>query len=351
MIYLFIYIFLAICSFIFKRSKFVLYLLMSLLFIMTVFSQAGNDINNIRDFYDYNVVTSDLVERSSLFAGIVLLSSNVGISFTLFRVIQFLIWCLVLYKFIKRYSIFPNLVFSCCFLFPLCGFGAQFRNGLMVGFLYLAIFCLISMKKKKGVILFVLLIIFASRIHSLALMYLCLLAIHLPISTEKLTKICVIGCIALYGLLNYGGLLGIITNYLGEYNSQYFTSTTGANLTMLILFFGIIANTILSYHFSNIILKQKSLFSTKQIEYAYIVPRINIVLASLMPFLSLSLNFYRIFQNVFILTVVLAINSIHIKHPSKNIELLVYLSLYFLITVFYIHWQGEFMVFLNGIHL
>ena len=351
MLYLFFYIILAFCSLIRKKSKIVCVLLVGLLFIMTIFSQSGNDINNIREMFDYTIFTKDALERSPFFCAIVLFFSELGISFTQFRILQFLIWALAFFFFLKRFSLYPTLVVTCCFFFPIVGFGAQFRNGIMVGLLYFALYFLLFLERKKGILVYMILLGIASLIHTIALIYLSLLLAFVPCSRLKLTKICVICCVAMTIIVNTSILFGFVLNNFGDWNSQYFSSMESMNLTIFILLVGIVANLKLSCRYSDVIASNKRNYNKFQLELAELTPRINLVMMALIPLLFFSLSFYRIFQNLFILSSVLAINTYRINRTCRDGDMVIYLVVYAMITIFYNRWQGEFLPYLNGIHI
>lgn len=351
MLYFLLYLITALCSIARKYSKFLFGILTCLLFIMTVFSQNGNDIENIRDLYLYNVINADMLERSSLFTTIVLYFSNIGVSFTQFRIMQFIIWFIPIFFFLKRFSLYPTLVLACCFFFPMCGFGAQFRNGLMVGFIYLALYCLFSLEKKKGIIAFCLIIAGASFFHTLALIYYSLLLIFVPIDRKVFSKYCIIGCVVMAVVINTSMLFGFVSRNFGDWDARYFEDVGSMTRAMFILVTGLIANIYFSSRFGIMIERHPYLYSENQLTMAKYIPSINYLMLVLMPLLFLSMSFYRIFQNIYILTAILSINTYRIKRKSRNNELAVFLLVYAFITFYYIRWQGEFLTFLAGIRI
>lgn len=351
MMYFLLYLISAFFSLLAKHSKIIGAILVCLLFIMTVFSQNGNDINNIKDLYDDNIVTADLLERSSLFVTVILFCSNAGITFTQFRILQFIIWFTCIFFFIKRFSKIPVLVLACCFMFPMCGFGAQFRNGIMVGFLYLALYCLFSLEKKKGIIAYCVILVLASLVHSMALIYYSLVFVMLPIERNKFSKYCILGCIAMAVVVNSSMLFGFVANNFGDWNSRYFSELGSMGLTMFILIFGIVANLFFTNRFGNMIQRHPTYYNEHQLALAEYALRVNYVMLALVPFLFFSLSFYRIFQNLYILTAIISINAYCIQRKSRNEELALFLFIYAMITIYYSRWQGEFLTYLNGIHL
>lgn len=349
MIFLAIYIILAFLSYFDGKSKVLFFLLCGLLFIITVHTQFGNDINNIRDSYETMLLTADGEERSAVFSALLLLCGQNGISFYEFRIFQFLFWLIPIALFVRKFAIYPALVFACCFLFPLGGLGAQIRNGIMVGFIYWGLFALFSIRGKWGKILYGFSILFAGLFHYLAFVYLIVLLAFLPISTSKLRKYSIVICLVVLVLIKSGQLFGFIAANIGDYYADgYFSSTGSVDFLFVVLSVGLIVNCFLSQKYSSHILSHKTCFSQESNNFAEIIPRINYLMLALLPLLLLSGSFYRIFQNIFILTAILAFNAFRIPRANSLSAKIEYLVFYFFVVAFYIYWQGEFLsVFRN----
>lgn len=254
MIFLAIYIFLALLCYFNGKSKVLFLCLCGLLFIITVHIQFGYDINNIRDSYETMSLTADVEERSAVFSALLLLCGQNGISFYEFRIIQFLCWLIPIALFVRKFSIYPALVFACCFLFPLGGFSAQMRNGIMVGFVYWGLFALFSIKGKWGKILYCLSILVAGLFHYLAFVYLIVLFAFLPINTSKLRKYSSVLCIFTFAMIKSGQLFGFIAANIGDYYADgYFSSTGSIDFLFVILSIGLIVNCLLSYRYLSLI--------------------------------------------------------------------------------------------------
>lgn len=348
MIFLAIYIVLALLCYFNGKSKVLFLCLCGLLFIITVHTQFGNDINNIRDSYETPLLV-DTTERSAVFYPLIFFLGQNGISFYEFRILQYLFWLIPTALFVRKFSLYPALVFVCCFLFPLVGFGAQIRNGIMVGFIYWGLLALFSIKGKWGKVLYILSILIASLFHYLAFVYLIVLFAFFPIKTSKLRKYSVVLCIITFALIKSGQLFGFIASNIGDYYADgYFASTGNIDFLFAVLSVGLIVNCLLSYRYSFHILTHKNCFSQELITFAELTPRINSLMLVLLPLLLLSGSFYRIFQNIFILTVILAFNASRIPRANSLSAKIEYLVFYFFIAAFYIYWQGEFLsVFRN----
>lgn len=343
MIFLLIYLVFAILAFVNSRSKIIWLLLYILLYIVTVHTQFGYDMNNIRENYDTSIITRDAEERSPVFHVFLLLCSQSGIQYQTFRIFQFFMWATSIALIIRKFSIYPALVVACCFFFPLEGFGCQIRNGIMTGIIYLGFLALFSVKGKWGKFLYVLIITLAGTIHYLAFIYLVALLAYLPVKRIKIKKISILLCILAIIIIKFGQLFGFVSSKVGGYYEGYFTSTGNLDLVFIILAIGLILNSRLSSVYGDHIISHKEYYSKEYVDLAIFVPRFNYILLATMPLLLLSGSFYRIFQNVFLLTAILAFNASYVPRKGKISAKVEYLVFYFFVAAFYIYWQGEFL--------
>ena len=352
MIFLAIYIILAFLSYFDGKSKVLFFLLYGLLFIITVHIQFGNDINNIRESYEAGIITADGEERSALFTLLVYFFGQAGVPFYAFRVFQFLFWSIPITLFVRKFSLYPAIVFACCFFLPLSGFGCQIRNGLMTGILYWGFYALFSMKGRWGKVLFAFSVVVAGTMHYLAFVYFIVLLSFLPIRTQKLKSLSIIICVIEIILIKSGQLLGFVASNIGDYYVNNHLSNFGEiNLTFVILAGGLIINCILSQQYSTHIHISEDYYDDRHVFFAKLVPRINYLLLALLPLLLLSGSFYRIFQNVFILTAILAFNAARVPRAGKLPAKIEYLIFYLLVAAYYLRWQGEFFSAIRSIVL
>lgn len=173
----------------------------------------------------------------------------------------------------------------------------------------------------------------------------------IPIERKKFSIYCFLGCIAMAVAINSSMLFGFVANNFGDWNSQYFSELGSMGLTMFILVFGLVANLFFTNRFGKIIQRHPSYYNEYQLALAEYVSRINYIMLALVPLLFFSLSFYRIFQNLYILTAITSINAYCIPRKSRNEDLVLFLFIYAMITIYYNLWQGEFLTYLTGIHL
>lgn len=352
MIYLLIFLFFLL-GYIDSRSKFSTILLFVLLLIISVSVQAGYDINNYAE--SYNLMKFDLSERSVLFTSFMMISNSLGLSFSSFRLICFLIWSIAIFTLIRRYSELPNYTIVCCFLFPLLSFSSQIRNGVAVGFIYIALLFLFKKKNFINILFFTLFILIATAFHKLsALYFICIVAV-LSISTKKLLFLSLIMFFTIM-LALFSGLFQNLIYKLspGDYYIANYIGVPQFDLFIISgLFFIVFFYTYLSCR-SYRICDLSSNLSQGQKNFSTIVCRINIIFLLFLPLLLISGSFFRIYQNIIILSIIAITNASTdkrlIPHEGR-IDRLFYFLFFMMASVFYIKWQGGFFDALNSIVL
>lgn len=357
MIFLILILIIVCLGLMFPKSKIVLALGFFLLFFISTHFQSGNDINNIESSFSSSAITNDEGSRAWAFYSGLLYLNSIGISFYEIRCIDFVIWGSAIYLFIFKFSKFPNYVISCSFLFPLLTFASQMRNGLAVAFLYFAIICLFGSKKKSsGIVLYVLLIIVAGIFHYLGFVYIFGLVALLPISNRKLSKYVIISTISIFFLYNGHILYNLVSLFSPYYANQYFGSTDHQSiLNFIILTTGILIN----YKFTTIadmvIIRHKNEYPLQILHLSNFTSRLNLISLIFLPLLYVTGSTYRLYQNLFILSVALISNasaSYITKDGNQGAFFrFVYFCFIFFITAYYMYWQGEFLLFFNSIRI
>ena len=322
------------------------------MFLSTHFS-GGNDIGYIEDsFYATNFNVNE-GERSLLFYSLLLWLNENNISFDQFRLIDCLIWGVPIYTAIYLFSRYKNFVASTCLLFPMLSFSSQIRNGIMIGFVYLAMISLLLLKNRKyGITLYILFTIISGLFHYLGFLYLLGLIALFDFDPKKYYKHIIIGTIALFVLYTSNYLISFVGGY---YADTYLVS--GGNKSWFLL---IVLSTFIIINYKWVenceykIIRSKELFNASVIEFTRFVTRLNFVF---LPFIILILfngSMFRIYQNLFILSVITISNaSVAISHKNGkgNDYRLLYFLFFILLTTFYNKWQGEFLSFFNSIKL
>lgn len=333
-------------------------MLFLMIFFISVSFKEGHDLEFFELGFD-NSILSDAEdnEKSVAFQAFRIYLNSLGFSFYQFRIICFLIWSVPLFFFIRKFSVYPSLVVATCAMFPIIVFASQMRNGVAIGFVYWGFYFLITRDNILGKILFVALVSLGGLIHNTVFVYLlALLAIRVRPRVDVLFIISASVFVFLMLVIGSGALEVIVSMLFGEYYATFYFS----QLEPFVIgnshnFIGLFINLWFSYRAVTILKAKESLIPDGMLQFSVFVLRFNIVLLSLSPLFLISLSFYRLFQNVFILSVISVMNASHyykVGYQDKGPQLrLGYLMLYFVITFLYSYGQGTFFEFYNSISL
>ena len=331
--------------------------LMAVLLFISVNFHAGFDISNYERTYegmgaDYN----DHEERSVLFSAIIFLFKLVGLSFYHFRIFCFLLWGTAVILMATRFSIYPTFVIACCAMFPVLTFASQLRNGVAAAFVFFALYAFLSMRDKLGVFLYAVLIVIAGLVHYAAFIYLfgLLAYMRIPVSTLRTSVLMVIFVTLSIGAS--GILQGIVAAYVGPYYAdKYLAGIEGFSPEHHIpLIIGIILSCLFSEWSYRVCRRHASRLGREKVFFARFVFRFSLVFLAAIPLMFLTINFYRIFQNVFLLPIISVANASSVyfvkgKKYQGTVFRLVFVAFYFFVTAYYSMWQGEFLSFYNSI--
>lgn len=328
-------------------------------FIVSLYSGAGYDRDNLETTFDLvglAGLASDAEERSLVFYSLMFAFNESGRSFFEFRAIHFIICSLILLFLIVRFTKFRTYTFACCVFFPLMTFSSQMRNGLGAAFLYLGFYFLLTARKKVNVILFVVSILLATTIHYIFVVYMISLIAITKWKRDIILKGSLIVMFLSWMLFQFGFLYNVTASYLGDYYSEYFSNNVGLDIIVhTSLITGILINAYFTTICDNYVAKRPQLYKKNEATIVNFVCRLNIVFLAFVPMLLISGSFYRVFQNVFVLSVVsIAITSSRYFHYGKNAGSklrLLYAIFYMFVSIFYLYWQGGFFKSMNGITL
>lgn len=342
---------------IFPKSKLLLGLGFYLLFIVSTHFQSGNDILNLENSFSQTSTNSESGERSFVFYTALAYLNSIGLTFYQIRCICFTIWGIAIYFFTVKFSRYPNFVISCSFLFPLLTFASQMRNGLTTGFLFFALTCLFCCKNRKlGVFLYTLLVCISGFFHYLGFLYMFGLIALMPISTVKLKKYALITCITIFVLYNSGILYNFVSRISSYYASQYFGGGYHREWFLFIsLSIGLLINYVFTEYSCKIIKRNKTMFNSGLVRLSYFTNRFILISLIFLPVLLLNGSIYRVFQNIFPLSVIVVSNASTVYFtnggPQGKLFRFVYFCFFMMLTFYYQHWQGEFWTFINSIRV
>lgn len=339
-----------------KKSWIVLLLIYVLFYIVAMYSGEGFDRGNLAYSYDFTFVQKDAEERSLAFYSIMLAFNEAGFSFFEFRVINFFIWSTIALLSIIMLTKYRTYVFACITFFPLLTFSSQMRNGLGAAFLYLSFLILLIVKKKIKYVLFVLSICFAVVIHYIFIVYLLALIACSKWEKNKIFKVSISVMISLCFLFLSGILSSLTSVLLGSYYSNYLTGETSFHVFLHFpLIIGLLLNALFTNMCDKYVYANPFYFSEKERMIVQFVSRLNIIFLSIIPMLFVSGSFYRLFQNIYIFSVIsIAITSSHYVVQGKNeggLLRLTYALFYMIVSVFYFCWQGGLIDSMRGISL
>lgn len=298
-------------SIIFPKSKLLVILQFLFMFIIFSFSYQRADIGNYTRLYTY---INDSYSRNTGFEGYVLLNrffSNIGIDFQGFLIILGLILltaiCYIFLKFSKR----PALCGSLYMMSPFFSDVAQIRNFIVIVMVSTSLLLLFSNSKWKK-LFYVIMIIIASTIQSVALFYLLFIFIDSKFMKKIMSNLILILTIATLTLLIFPYVLPYLPSFLPISKLYSYTSDIGSDVrgitTIIILLF-------LYYLVQvsvNKIKNNDNLKGTWIYENSVNILMINAITLISVPFLLYDFQFYRLLRNL------LPINYILISYCMKT---------------------------------
>lgn len=339
------------------KSKLVMFGLFAIVMFISVNFHSGFDISNYQNTYEgMSVDYNNAEERSLLFSALMLLLKLGGLSFYHFRIFCFLLWGTAVFLLATRFSKYPTFVIACCAMFPVLSFASQLRNGVAAAFVLFAIYTLLRRRDKLGVFLYTVLIVIAGLFHYAAFIYLfgLLAYIRIPLPTLRTGVVTVLLVTLAIGAS--GIIQGLVADYVGPYYADKYLAgiegfSPGHHVPLII---GIVLGCLFSRWSYRVCRHHASRLGREKVFFARFVYRFSLLFLAAIPLLFLSSNFYRIFQNVFILPIISAANASSVYFVKKTMYQgvafrLVFVAYYFYVTAFYAMWQGEFFSFYNSV--
>ena len=339
------------------KSKLIMFGLLAVVMFISVNFHSGFDISNYQRTYEgMGLDYYNAEERSVLFSSLMLLLKMAGLTFYQFRIFCFLLWGTAIVLLANRFSKYPTFVIACCSMFPVLSFASQLRNGVAAAFVLFALYVLLRRRDKLGVILYTALIVVAGLIHYAAFIYLfgLLAYIRIPVSTLR-TGVLIVLLVTL-SIGASGILQGIVAAYVGPYYADKYLAgiegfSPGHHVPLII---GIVLSCFFAEWSYRVCRRHASRLGREKVFFARFVFRFSLIFLAAIPLLFLTSNFYRIFQNIFILPIISAANasSVYFVAPKKHQGMafrLVFVAFYFYVTAFYAMWQGEFLSFYNSV--
>lgn len=256
------------------------------------------------DTYVYNNIYEGMLSNPSsseniygIDSGFVFLMkilSQLGISFYCFRLLLFLLSCILIFIGIKCITNNYDIVFCLYLFFPFCYDRIQIRQFFSYAIVIFAIRYLIM--KEKKIIKYIICVIAATLIHSTAIVYLLYLFAILPDQEyiKKLVKIVTgLFVICVLGGVNIIGLFGNIVK--DDKFTRYGFGETDYRMNVFLQFFEIILFGLFLYLDNKLLIKQEDE------KYRTLSSIFNLSIVFL-PFVLVSLSFERLMRPFIILT-------------------------------------------------
>ena len=342
-----------------KQSKLVFWGLYFVLFFIAVNYSEGRDLRVYEGGYEqpFINVEDDVMYRSTLWGFFMMFSNYIGLSFSHFRVLCFLIWSIPIFYFIKKFAKYPTWVAATALLFPLLQFSSQMRNGVAMAFVYLGLSILLSLNNSKGKWIFLAFLFFAGLLHNGVYFYgLGVLALFPRIKTKTLLFVVLLFVSTSVFLIESGLFSYVITVLFGDYYAaRYFSEFEGLfywkNVPLTI---GIFINLWFTYRAAKLSRRNTCIESNSTMDFSLFVLRFNIIMLAAIPLMAFSNHFFRIFQNAYILSIISIANATFICRGVNSLQGNILRKEYFifyllLVTGFFTMMDGGYVDFWSSI--
>lgn len=312
-----------------KNDKFLEILGIGCLLILSFIINNTSDIVSYKNRFDNNI--------SGLSPGYDYISKvgkYVFHDFELFRIIFCLIWILIIFKTIQKYTEYSNFAIALFILFPFLSNISQMRNALASAIVLYAMFYLLD-DKKLSLLKYVLLICIAIIFHYASAFYLLFIFSRIKLRKIDFKFITAIVFIVLLFLLLVGNspllLIGDVIK-IGRI-SQWLTANININVNSLrgcgILFiFQVISYILFKLAYHNLVeyckysadtkskISLPIFFDKQKLDIAY---KINILMFLFAPFYLLSPTYFRLFQNVLMFDYCIYASSIFYSYKCSRL--------------------------------
>ena len=344
----FLAVLLIFAGFIKRNSKIVAFLLFALLWVLFGWNTDNADYAN----YERGYSSAHGAFRFNSEVGFQLLYKLfilAGLEYKHFLIILSFIGLLIIYKTIKIYTENIAIVLALYLIFPFIIDVVQFRNFLIMSIVLYGTHFIIE-EKRRGTLIFVILVLFATSIHYSALFYLFFILIRQK-NISSLTILSLI--ITVFGLITV--FTDLIPNLAmifvpSEKIDHWFSNRFNWGIIIAVVIYAI------NYFFIHYAyLKIRSETESKRQErdnnsqntnfkFVEAVYKINIILLMLFPLLVFNMIFFRLDRNIFILNfIVYSICLVNMESKSKEKALFgfsvvlytVSLSVYYIVYSYY----------------
>ena len=353
--YILIIIVLIFFSFFKPKSNTIAILLFLFMWLLMGFNTENADFSNyLNGYYEINLLDPQFEYglKDPGYDSLIFAFKYLGFDFYQFKIIISFICLFLLYKTIRKFSIYPALVTTCYFLFLFALDVTQFRNFISIIIVIFALRYIIE-DEIKGTIIFIILVLLASSIHSSSIFYLLIILKRFKIGL-KLILIIVLILVLIVAILkaNLFNNIAILIER-DEINEIYKEGVSNlAFISMIIVhlinvyYISLYKSFPIENDFKNNGDSIKKI-SSGSIENSFkmqniikftnsnLVPFMSILVLLLIPFYSDNLIYARLFRNILIFNIIFISNH-SFNNPFKsmyinNFILILYASFFFLL--------------------
>lgn len=230
---------------------------------------------------------------------------------------------------------------------------------MAISIVYLSLYYLFKDDGKKRIIVYTALILFAGLIHNISFIYLFgIIAIGYRIETKTLLRFSLTFAAVSVILYSTGILHWVVLHTVGSYYADlYFLGTDKFLLSNTHYYLEIFINLVFSLVVERYERNHRDDENVDPImwNFARFVLRLNIILIAAFPALFISMAFYRVFQNMYILTAIAVANAsshYYVNGTDQRAFLrYAYLAFFFCLTVLYNLSEGTIIEFFGSIQI
>ncbi|WP_270279976.1 EpsG family protein, partial [Vagococcus bubulae] len=240
-----------------------------------------------------------------------------------------LIFCIFLYKYIKRYSVNPSIVLVFYIFFPFFLDIVQIRNSIAM----LLILYGVGLLSEKKYLRYVVLVLIATSFHNTSIFYLSFLLVCI---NNKQNLIRLVLLIVSVSFLFKDAIINFIVRII-PLGSKYIRYLEGSkpSTVVLFIFFFMLNIFIINMMVTGIIKYNENwnYLSESQIQFVEVVYKINIIIFLSFMFISMDVDFFRLYRNIIIMNYILFSNTFYNRKTLLCPELNISQILFFIFSL------------------
>lgn len=314
-----------------KRSKIFPLLLLLLGVLIVTCCNEGNDFKALKFRYD---AWYFIQEFPIGFQWILTGAKNISLSFDGFKLCYAIILYYLLYKFYRKYSIWPAVCCALVFIFPCDSFNGQIRNCISSIIVIYAIMHYLGNESKKSILVFIGLIVLATIIHPSSIIYICALFVRKNISSKTI----IIATIVFFFVLTIGFYSGFILKLasmvisdprvlrwlkVGMFGNMFGSLASAVGHIVWIAYLGYARQ--FAYPDTDDEVYENQVLSKSIIDRIY---NLNLISLTLIPLYFVTHAYFRIFKYILFIDVLVVVQAAFIKRSGRQTLIIVNLALF-----------------------